>query len=407
MQHLVFPGRLVSSFDSPDSGLHEESSAALEEPVSVSEQLAQAITTTPPALLQVYKHLPDDPPSAGTDPEAAYSLHSLLSSLDPAVASRWHWKDTRKVLRSLQIIKQSGRLSSDIIQEQSETTLEPRYRTLFLWMYAKPEVLNPRLDLRVEEMMQRGLLKEVEQLTDIAGTQPDTMQAADPAPEMDYTLGIYQSIGYREFSQYLKTTASPKQEKMYADAVERMKISTRKYAKRQVRWIRNTLLPVVNAANAASKDKGDLPVVPTYLLDATELGDSWDQNVRSVAERITCDFLGDRALPDSLELSDTARDMLSIPDKSADPVAKLKARRRVVCSVCTVNKAQPVMIEEGREWQIHVGTRTHRRLAQKAEQRPEDADRAAARTGRNRDPSSIEGSRAEHFNMSLILTNEE
>lgn len=35
----------------------------------------------------------------------------------------------------------------------------PRYRTLFLWLYAKPDVLNPRLDTRVDEMMQVRPLK--------------------------------------------------------------------------------------------------------------------------------------------------------------------------------------------------------------------------------------------------------
>ncbi|THH31744.1 hypothetical protein EUX98_g2418 [Antrodiella citrinella] len=309
MQHLVFPGRLVSSFDESDADLHEQTSSAPDEPTVASEQLYQAMAKTPHDLLQLYNNLPDVSPSAGTEPEAAYTLHSLLASLDPAVAARWHWKDTRKVLRSLQIIKQSGRLSSDIIHEQSQTSSEPRYRTLLLWLYARPEVLNPRLD--------RGLLKEVEELTTIAATQPETVQDAELSPEMDCTLGIYQSIGYREFSRYLNTPDSPERERNYVDAVERMKTATRKYAKRQVRWIRNTLLPVVNAANTATVQSGSLPVVPTYLLDATEL-DSWNENVRDVAQRITRDFLGEQNLPDPLAVSNVSKEMLSISNKTAE-----------------------------------------------------------------------------------------
>ena len=61
----------------------------------------------------------------------------------------------------------------------------------------------------------------------------------------------------------------PEKQKVYAAAVERMKLSTRQYAKKQVSWLRNKLLPAANSANAASKDAGDLPVIPAYLLDAT------------------------------------------------------------------------------------------------------------------------------------------
>ena len=70
--------------------------------------------------------------------------------------------------------------------------------------------------------------------------------------------------GYKEFHDYL---ASPQRsEEAFTDAVKNMKQSTRKYAKRQVSWLRNKLLPAAYAANARAQ-KTDL--VATYLLDAT------------------------------------------------------------------------------------------------------------------------------------------
>jgi tRNA A37 N6-isopentenylltransferase MiaA len=54
-------------------------------------------------------------------------MYKLLQTLDPTVAARWHWRDTRKVSRSLKIIAETGRLPSDIIAEQSETDLTARY----------------------------------------------------------------------------------------------------------------------------------------------------------------------------------------------------------------------------------------------------------------------------------------
>jgi tRNA dimethylallyltransferase len=85
-------------------------------------------------------------------------------------------------------------------------------------------------------------------------------------------------------------------ESTFKDATERMKISTRQYAKRQISWIRNKLIPAVDAANI------DENIVPLYLLDATSayaisirktfliealaLGDDWVKNVQVPAFEI-------------------------------------------------------------------------------------------------------------------------
>lgn len=95
---------------------------------------------------------------------------------------------------------------------------------------------------------------------------------------MDYTLGIYQSIGnlplhvciyqnladrclsgYKEFCAYLDEPS----DSSFKEAQERMKISTRQYAKRQISWIRNKLIPAIEEANRMGDD------LPFYLLDAT------------------------------------------------------------------------------------------------------------------------------------------
>jgi tRNA dimethylallyltransferase len=125
MQHLIFPNRLVSN----DSGLCSQSPSSLAEPLW-SEQLLLSIASLPPDLLMLLQHLPEEPPSAKVNPDGAFRLHSLLSKLDPIVSQRWHWKDTRKVLRSLQIIKQCRQRPSDIIVEQSSTTTDSKPRSV-------------------------------------------------------------------------------------------------------------------------------------------------------------------------------------------------------------------------------------------------------------------------------------
>ncbi|THH15883.1 hypothetical protein EW146_g4666 [Bondarzewia mesenterica] len=382
IQHLIFPNRLSAD---------PSSSSALSSAIpAVSDVLAKSLASLPPDLLNLFNNLPESPPSASEDPEAAFALHSLLSALDLPVASRWHWRDTRKVLRSLAIMKESGRRPSDIITEQSQTTIRPRYDTLCFWLHAEATSLNPRLERRVDEMIEQGLLDEIREMRKIASLASPTSQLGGSnktQSETDYTLGIYQSIGYKEFHDYL-SALSPS-EKVFADAIENMKLSTRKYAKRQVSWIRNKLLPAIYAANI-----GAPPQMAAYLLDATELGDKWLSGVRDSAIDITQAFLQRAPLPDPLSLSEAAGRLLSIATKSIEcvppsvfcpfvdplmiradanpsPTTVLAARRKLVCPVCTVNSEQPVMIEEGTEWAVHQRTKVHRRLASKAKRERE------------------------------------
>lgn len=92
------------------------------------------------------------------------------------MASRWHWRDTRKVLRSLKVLHDTGKRHSDWIREQEEAEQEseveveegassmsgapsgaprskPRVRRLLFWVWCEPEVLKARLDGRVEKMI--------------------------------------------------------------------------------------------------------------------------------------------------------------------------------------------------------------------------------------------------------------
>ncbi|KAI0088425.1 tRNA isopentenyltransferase [Irpex rosettiformis] len=373
IQHLVFPGRL-GVFDETTS----EVPATPSTNSKMSENLIRAISALPQELHTLYDNLPEQPPLASEDPDAASTLHRLLTQLDPIVAQRWHWKDTRKVMRSLKIIKESGKLSSEIILEQSETEPPPRYRTLFLWLYARPEKLDPRLDARVDVMLEQGLLREVDELIReaAAAKQVDEARFAtssdyyNSAP-IDYTLGMYQSIGYREFSSYLieyQNLSPSLEDKPFATAVERMKLSTRQYARKQVKWIRNKLLPAVYAANLNSNQGENQPreIVSAYLLDATELGEQWSSEVEQPALEITRRFLQGSTLPVPITLSSTAKEMLTIAQKPINPEAILEARRRIVCHTCTTDESKPVMIEQGKEWEAHARTKRHRTAVARA-----------------------------------------
>ncbi|KAG1801783.1 tRNA isopentenyltransferase [Suillus subaureus] len=342
IQHLMFPNRL------PTPGQ------------TLSDSVTQSIANLPPELLELFNALPEHPPSAASHPQDAMLLHRLLTALDEPVAQRWHWRDTRKVMGSLRVIKDTGMAPSEIIIEQSKTALIPRYRTLCFWLYAEPSILNERLDARVDDMIKVRKVLIDRSLTDRL---------------TDYTIGIYQSIGefrpvffydtylqdlgYKEFHDYL-ASAEPS-EKVFASAVEQMKYGTRQYSKRQIRWLKNKLLPAIYSANGGGDHAAAL--LPVYLLDATELGDQWTSRVLNQGERIVEAFLGNETLVDPLLLSERAREMLTIDVKPTSPTEILRARKKVVCPACTLDPSQPFMVEDGSQWEAHRRSRTHRRHA--------------------------------------------
>ncbi|KAF8906021.1 IPP transferase-domain-containing protein [Gymnopilus junonius] len=347
MQHLIFPNRLVSKQPS----LYPSSPAW-------SEELKASISSLSPELLSLFENLPVEAPSAKLDPDHAFKLHSILSILDSSVSQRWHWKDTRKVLRNLKIIKESGKRPSEILLEQSttHTDIKTRFHTVCFWLYAESAELGGRLDARVDDMISQGLIDEVRRLRQLANAKAsDPLETHRTISVMDYTLGIYQSIGYKEFCTYLDAPS----DSSFKEAQERMKISTRQYAKRQISWIRNKLIPAVEEANLGGDD------LPFYLLDATVLGDDWSRNVQMPATEILAAFLvrDGSPLPHPKSLSVSASKMLSTERKDIKPTSVLEVRKRQVCSICTVQEDRPVMIEEGSEWELHQKSRAHRRLA--------------------------------------------
>ncbi|EIM82541.1 tRNA isopentenyltransferase [Stereum hirsutum FP-91666 SS1] len=438
IQHLLFPNRLSKdpSSSSPSSSRPSSPTSSSEPPPlhssttgTPSPALLSATSSLSPPLLSLWSSLPSTPPSATSDPDAAYTLHTLLAALDPAVASRWHWRDTRKVLRNLVIMKETGRRPSEIIEEQSREGARPRYDTLCFWLYADPKSLNPRLDERVDEMLAQGLMKEIVEMREIASDGRSSISSSSPGtaasssageppppegevsgsgpssgPEKDYTLGIYQSIGFREFDTYLNIHPLPSTSPLPSSssssssnnisgknadpdfdvAVEEMKLSTRKYAKRQVSWIRNKLLPAVFAAGddgggancggeaddgGGEADEGERRVqMRAYVLDATDVDEKWTPNVLDTASNIMHTFLAEKytSLPDPVSLSETAARLLAVAHKPTNPTSLLTAHQKHTCPTCTLSPSRPIMIESGKEWDVHVRTRIHRRLEERA-----------------------------------------
>lgn len=146
-------------------------------------------------------------------PEAMYAE---LQAVDPEAAAAIHPNNHIRVLRALEHYRATGKKLS----EQKADSLPPEkpYRSLILGLdFPERAQLYRRIDLRVDKMLDAGLLDEAKLVYDHRQTYRTAAQA----------------IGYKEFFSYFEGTAP-------LDAcTEKLKQASRNYAKRQLTWFRH------------------------------------------------------------------------------------------------------------------------------------------------------------------------
>ncbi len=146
-------------------------------------------------------------------------LHAELERVDPAAAARIHRNDLRRVERALEVFRLTGRPISTL-QRQWDNTAGPRrpeWNWLIIGVRRSREESNHRINMRVKRMVEVGLLDEVRRL------------AGDPRGLSDQAR---QAVGYAELLEHLAGRWT------LAEAVERVKIHTRRLAKQQRTWLK-------------------------------------------------------------------------------------------------------------------------------------------------------------------------
>lgn len=289
--------------------------------------------------------------------ESTEVILSELNKVDPVMAQRWHPNDRRKIQRSLEIYLRSGKLASQIYEEQrmkrdnlstdqalGDTESVLRFPTLLLWVHASREALHARLDNRIIKMLHRGLVDEVKTLEDFR-----TSHESETGRAIDQTRGIWVSIGYKEFLAYRAASmdgSTPEAEiqRLLQAAIEKTQAATRQYSNRQVRWIRIKLL---NALFNAGQ-KGNM-----FLLNGSDIN-QWNKMVVEPAIDLTEQFLGGEILPDPVALSLAASEILN-PKRDYDLSQRPDLWEKKECGVCGV-----FAVTEN-EWIQHVKSRAHRR----------------------------------------------
>ena len=142
-------------------------------------------------------------------------LHERLMRIDPETAGRLSPNDIRRVVRGLEIYELTGKSQTELNRLDAEK--EEKYNTFMFALEWPREVLYRRIDLRVDEMIRRGLVEEVRRLLDKGLSAGSTAM---------------QALGYKEIAQYLSGEIS------LEEAADRVKMGSRHYAKRQISWFK-------------------------------------------------------------------------------------------------------------------------------------------------------------------------
>ncbi|PYF06126.1 tRNA (adenosine(37)-N6)-dimethylallyltransferase MiaA [Ureibacillus chungkukjangi] len=144
------------------------------------------------------------------------AMHAKLMELDPETAGTIHPNNTRRVIRALEMVELHG--VSKASEEHNRGNI-PLYQYLIIGLDMDREKLYERINLRVDIMMEQGLLEEVTGLWERGIRDVQSVQA----------------IGYKELYAYLDDRLT------LNDAIEQLKQNSRRYAKRQLTYFRNKM----------------------------------------------------------------------------------------------------------------------------------------------------------------------
>ena len=143
-------------------------------------------------------------------------LFKELKKIDPVSAERLHPNDTKRLIRAIEVFRNSGLPISDWQKQFDQPAPASRCKVVVLdW---PREELYDRINRRVDHMIDNGFLDEVQQLT--KRFLPISQTAA-------------QAVGYKELFDYLDKKMS------LHNTVETIKQNTRHFAKRQMTWFRS------------------------------------------------------------------------------------------------------------------------------------------------------------------------
>lgn len=335
-----------------------------------------------------------------------------LKEHDPLVAQKFHPNDNRRIRRALEIFYTTGVKPSSIYLNQKNTStdgiaqnkddstgedgskLDARFRTLVFWIWSEQQNLNERLDDRVDAMVKNGLNDEIDQMFDVY-SKLKSVNTGDSNDNVD-SKGVWQVIGFRQFLPWLyggKTDA-----KVFESSVDEMKRNTRKYSKQQTKFMKNTLMPKINAIISANKKvqpgKIEHQGIVATILNATDLS-QWKTEVGSKGIKIAEEFVQNKI--DNMVLIDGKEVLFDAelePSKDANATESASVLQQLLitpkkfdetqwenftCDICSRNTQisttgpnsgtatinEPYIAVGKKNWELHLKSRKHKNMQQK------------------------------------------
>jgi len=141
-------------------------------------------------------------------------LYSLLEEKDKEAAKKIHPNNVKRVVRALEVLEVTGKKYS---QNNNFRKYSEKYNFIIIGLEMNRELLYNRINLRVEEMIEEGLINEVEELYNEG---------------YDKSYQSMQAIGYKEIIDYIEGNTTKE------EAVRLIKRNTRRFAKRQITWFK-------------------------------------------------------------------------------------------------------------------------------------------------------------------------
>ncbi|KAK4230395.1 IPP transferase-domain-containing protein [Podospora fimiseda] len=288
------------------------------------------------------------------------ALLAKLREVDPVMADRWHPNDDRKIRTSLEIYFGTGRRASDIYAEQrtrkeskwassSATARDPNLgEVLLFWLYADRDLLNERLEKRVDKMVKRGLISEIAEAYDYL------QKRLSSGETVDISKGIWQSIGFRQFEPYLRTLKespdNPSLAQLKEVGVDDTKTATRQYAKYQVRWLKTKTILALQEEKLLDR---------FYLLDSSNI-QKWHEEVLAKGVELARRFLAQEELPKPINVSETAQKVLT------EALERSNRKDTPCLKTCEICK-KTVLTEE--LWHAHITSRKHAKVVRALKKR--------------------------------------
>ena len=147
--------------------------------------------------------------------KGAEFLHEMLREVDPVSADTIHANNVKRVIRALEFYKQTGEKISE--HNEQERAKESPYDFCYFVLNDDREKLYERINLRIDQMLEEGLVDEVQSLKNRGYTRD---------------MVSMQGLGYKEILDYLNGDCT------LDEAIYILKRDTRHFAKRQLTWFR-------------------------------------------------------------------------------------------------------------------------------------------------------------------------